>query len=480
MTMISQKYIILLKNRIKQKINSLSDDLIDYLINNLFNINTCNNTYIEFINKIQEFSINIIKDTITEVFNELDNNFKNSLQRIKYYNINKSNVKRTIISIVGEITFQRTYFESKDKSNKFFYIDKIFNLPKYDHYDPIIKALTIDTAFISNQLKAGQIIGQSITTIKNISSDIRSKFFIPRQSVNNWINLWNNPKVIYNLVDNTPNTLYIMCDEKFIGCQDLDNDIMAKCFVIFEGIQKDGKNRNKLINRMVISKYSSNAWPLIVDIIGQKYDFRKIKHIVLLGDGAKWIKAGINELKMEPDCQVSFKLCSFHFKQAIHRITTDKDLRKELLTSFFQDKKSEFKMKIENIKLNDPNRSDKIKKYEDYILNNYNYIKYEAENNIGSSMESHISHCIANMFSSRPKGYSSSNINKYLEINDYKNNHLNIFNLYLNSYKDNEQKEIYQKDINFSMFEKNHSNMPIIYSTQNTLLRDALISLRGI
>lgn len=43
---------------------------------------------------------------------------------------------------------------------------------------------------------------------------------------------------------------------------------------------------------------------------------------------------------------------------------------------------------------------------------------------------------------------------------------------------DNEQKEINQKNLNFSMFEKNDSNMPIIYSTQNTLLRDALISLK--
>lgn len=50
------------------------------------------------------------------------------------------------------------------------------------------------------------------------------------------------------------------------------------------------------------------------------------------------------------------------------------------------------------------------------------------ENNIGSLMESHISHCIANMFLSRHKGYPYKNINKYLEINDYKNNYLNIFN----------------------------------------------------
>ena len=227
MTMILQ--INLLKNRLKEKICCISDDLIDYLINNLFNTQK-NDVHIEFINRIQEFTIDIIKETIVEVFKELDNNFRNFLERIKYYNIS-----RTIITIVGEITFQRTYFESKDKSKKLLYIDKIFHLPKCDHYDPIIKALAIDVTFDTNQLKAGQLVGQSITTIKNISNSTRNNYYIPGQSINNWINDWNNPKVIYDLVDNTPNTLYVMYDEKFIGSQDLDNDIMVKCFVIFEG-----------------------------------------------------------------------------------------------------------------------------------------------------------------------------------------------------------------------------------------------------
>ena len=478
MNMISQKFENLLKNRIKDKISSLSDEFINYLVNNLFNTNE--NMYLDFINKTQEFSFEVIKQVIVETFNELDDNFRYSRNRLKEYNVNKSNVKRTIITIVGEITFYRTYFESKDKTKKFFYIDEIFHLPKYDHYDPIVKAFAIDMSFDTNQLKAGNYVGQNITTIKNYSSEIRNKFSIPRQTINNWIKEWNNPKVIYSLVENTPNTLFVMADEKFIGCQDLDNDLMAKCFVIFEGIEKDGKHRNKLVNRMVISKYSSNPWPEVVDIIAQKYDFQKIKHIVLLGDGASWIKSGINELRMEPDCDVSFKLCTFHFKQAIHRITTDNDLRKELLNSFYEETKNEFKAKIENIKLNDPNRNDKIEKNENYIINNYDYIKYEVENNIGSSMESHISHCIANMFSSRPKGYSSNNIKKYLEINDYKNNNINIFNLYLKTYENTESKEINKEQVNINIFERNTTNMPILYNTQNSPFRDYLLKLRGI
>ena len=121
--MISQNYINLLKNHIKEKISSLSDELADYLIDNLFNVN-------------------------------------------------KSNISRTIVTIIGELTFERTYYETKDRTNKFFY------LPKYDHYDPIIEALAIDLSFDTNQLKDGQIVGQLISTIKTISTDIREKYSI--------------------------------------------------------------------------------------------------------------------------------------------------------------------------------------------------------------------------------------------------------------------------------------------------------------
>ena len=82
--------------------------MIDYIVSNLFNVNE--NVYLNLIDTIQQYAFEIIKSVIIEVFKELDNNFIDSYDRLKLYNINKSNVKRTIITIVGEITFYRTYF----------------------------------------------------------------------------------------------------------------------------------------------------------------------------------------------------------------------------------------------------------------------------------------------------------------------------------------------------------------------------------
>ena len=70
--------------------------------------------------------------------------------------INKCNVPRALITIVGEIYFNRTYYISKFSNKKFFYIDKIFDLPKNNHYDPIVKAISISKAVSSSQAQSAR------------------------------------------------------------------------------------------------------------------------------------------------------------------------------------------------------------------------------------------------------------------------------------------------------------------------------------
>ena len=67
----------------------------------------------------------MVKSLVISTFEELDNDFRESAYRKTRYFVNKSNVSRTLITIVGEITFKRTYYVSKHSNKKFFYIDKI-------------------------------------------------------------------------------------------------------------------------------------------------------------------------------------------------------------------------------------------------------------------------------------------------------------------------------------------------------------------
>ena len=112
---------------------------------------------------------------------------------------------------------------------------------------------------------------------------------------------------------------------------------------------------------------------------------------------------------------------------------------------------------------NNKNREEIITKKLNYIINNYSSIKSMLKLNIGSSMESHISHLIASFFSSRPKGFSTKRIKQYLKLNDYKNNNINIFKLYMQSYKNEDVKTINEETVNTYTFDNfKNGNIPVL------------------
>lgn len=409
----------LLKNKIFFKISEISEEIVNSLIDNLFSFDNSHIDYFQFINRISEASRKIILATIAETFETIDTVFCNAPSRSEKYYINKSNVSRTITTIVGDLTFKRTYYISKANPNfRFYFVDLIFGLHKYDHYDSIIKDIAITNVFQSSQAQAARDI---------------SKY------------------------------------EKYIGAQDQENDIMVKCFVTFESIKQVGKNRRALVNRYVFSTTGKNAWSKFMDHIAKRYDFSKIRHIYLLADGGNWIKNGLHELKLYAQNKPQFCLCEFHFKQAINHISSDKDERKNLLEIFNTKPFEEFKKRIDELIAINPNRKETISNKFNYIKNNKSAIKRMLNLDIGSSMESHISHFIASMFASRPKGFSTKRIDNYLKLNDYFFNNINIFDLYRNSFNNKDVEKVDENIFsnNFTNYNEN-GNIPILSSGKSS------------
>lgn len=115
-------------------------------------------------------------------------------------------------------------------------------------------------------------------------------------------------------------------------------------------------------------------------------------------------------------------------------------------------------------------RIETITQYKNYMTKHWKSILNMKNCECKSSMESHISHCVAEQFGSRPKGYSKKNISKYLKLHEYFLNGINIYDLYLKTY--NNENYIYnEKELNFSMFEQSSSNVPTLYSARHFLSR---------
>ena len=127
---ISQNLKKMLKNKIKTIISPILYDTVDLMVENIF-VNKHENKYINLFLNVQTSLNELIRKTIVTTFKEIDDDFRNSPERTSRYFVNKSNVSRTLTTIVGTITFSRTYYYNKFSHKNFFYIDDIFDLPKY-------------------------------------------------------------------------------------------------------------------------------------------------------------------------------------------------------------------------------------------------------------------------------------------------------------------------------------------------------------
>lgn len=453
---------------IKQIISNLKNKLSELL--NKFIMNTTKNRYVniflEFQNLMNEISITFLSN----YFESIDKVFKNSSKRKDKYYINKSNVKRTIVTIFGTITFYRTLYQNKLTGEYYFYVDDILGLEAYKNYDPIIRAILVQNSVVTNPNHTSRYSPLDILNLKN-----RLKESIPKQTIYKFKQEMKIRKINYDEIE-TNQTLYVMVDEKWIHKQDKLNPnkkkwIMSKCFITFTGIKRKGK-RSRLIGKHTFLTSSDKPWKEFINEIYMIYNFEKINTINLLSDAGSWILSGSSELKLYSNNKVIINTCEFHVKQKINRSTNDKNLRLTIANIIYEkENKKEFIKEMDQLieSKTSEARKQKITEYKNYILRHWKGIINMKNSLCKSSMEAHIEHCIASSFSSVPKAYSEKNIETYLKLQEMLLNGISIFDFYLDTYNSNDDYIFHnEKEVNYSIFEHSTStNLPCLHSSSN-------------
>ena len=442
MNIISNNYINVLKKMI---INKFKDNLEKVF--NKTNDNSDVFNYIGLLSSLDKSLCNIAKESLITILEAIDKGYRDSYNRKNYYHI-KAYHERSLMTIFGEITFKRTFYSDKFNKGSFCYLDWFLGLKKYDYFDPYLKALTIDYSSKYSFQKTGNIISEMIGN----RIELNKTTILSRQTVRNII-LKSTLAIPECDQPIDSDSIYIMADEKFVHTQrNNKQDIMVKSIVVFDDIKKNGK-RTTLINKKVFSNYSNSLINAVLDYIYQTYDTRKIKNVFYMGDGAGWIKKLRHEFKFEKNTNIIFGLDKFHFKQALHHICQNKLLEDIVTTYVLNNCKDSFIEVCDKLIASYPHRADTISSKKDYILNNWKFIINSYNHNLKCCMESNISHNIADLFTSRPKAYSISMINKLMEIRMLYKNNYNLKALYLNNYNCNTVLNINEKNINYSIFE---------------------------
>ena len=450
-------------NIILQNYNDLINNLIkDYFSNKIQkiinNFNTYNiNNYINLLSSFDDNMNNFICSSLKSIFEEIDRQYCNSLERKRKYHI-KYKASRTILTIFGEITYHRTFFKSKLNGSCFCYVDRLLGLKKYDYFDPYIKAEILDFVSENNYSKTANHINSLIGN--RIAIDNKTSF-ISRQTVRNVIlsSIISKPKIKHL---KSTESLFIIADEKWIPTQNNNKKkVMQKSIVIFDGFSKKG-NRKYLNNKMTFSGRDDNFIYETINYIEEAYDMTKLKYFYILGDGATWIKNLKYYFNYNKNITIIQGLDKFHFKQCLWRIFPDKDVYNALSEYVTSSNKEDFNRLIQEISDLYPNRKEKIDEYKNYINNNWNNILNLYKYDLSCPMESQISHTFAEYFTSRPKAYNKNMINKLIKLRLLKKNNHNIKQLYFSNFNTKKELDLNKKIIDYSIF--NTKDTYTIYS----------------
>ena len=450
MNIISNNYEKILKEMI---FNQFSSNLKKELYktdntNKVFN-------YIDLISNLDNSLCNIAKESLVTIFEAIDKSYSNSIERKHKYHI-KAHLPRTILTVFGEITFTRTFYTDRYNKGSYCYLDRFLGLKKHDYFDPYIKATIIEYSANNPIPTVVNMINELIGNKIKLEDKIK---YLNRQTIRNIIldSKLSNPE---SRQLDTPDTLYVIADEKWIHTQNNNNeDVMVKSIVIFDGV-KD-KPRRTLNNKRIFASFKGNQFlDDTLDYLYYSYDLDKVKNIFVMGDGARWIRTLTNHFQINNETNVIFALDKYHFKQAIHHICLDKTLEIILVSYVLNDDKKSFKSFCEEFIKSYSHRTDTINQKKEYIINNWKNILNLYKYNLSCPMESQISHNLAYLLSSRPKGYSLKMLDKILKIRLLFKNNENLKQLYLNNFNIKEIINYKKEELNFDILDKRKQFIP--------------------
>lgn len=317
-------------------------------------------------------------------------------------NVERRGDKREMLTLLGRLEYRRTYY--KKASGGYEYpVDKLVGVDAYERISEGVGLALVETSRKVSYERASEYITGGQVSKQTVMNKIRAAS--PRQQ-----------PAAYRVVEE----LHIDADEDHVSLQD-GGDTIVPLVSVYEGIERRGK-RGVCKNVFHISEYGKSPaalWEQVSDEIDRRYDLRKAK-IYLHGDGASWIKTGLEFL---PNCE--FVLDRYHknksIKQALSGIPRVSGSQYEnLIRKALDEQDFDRLCSIRDTLLRRfPDREKTIRENMDYLLNNFDAITITRRDKAslnGGCTEPHVSHVLSARLSSRPVGWSRDTLRRFVPI----------------------------------------------------------------
>ena len=432
--------------------------LFQSFVNHLSNILQNNQFLHEIEHNISNSTNELNLDVLRQILEHLDLEFKNSKERKDKYYVQQTR-KRTLITSLGLLTFNKTYYKSKMKVNGkyqyYSYLEDYLGVSKWAKMTLAAEVLLINNALDNGySWSANNSIPSYITTRQTISSKIKN--------------------ISYNYIEDikrkdTPNVIYIEADEVHANLQSRNQGTKNRIVPVIlthEGHKEDFVKKKELKEQHYLASSilkTDKLWDEAYNFLDKKYDLSEEPTIFVSGDGGPWIKgfdiAFPNAIYvLDPFHYFNKKLAFIFKKEKLITSIADSYLRNRMI--------DEFKLLV-NVQIEKyPEQKTDMIKTQNFLINNIDGIINQHHHlyKCPCSMEGHISNKYARFITSRPHSYSEDGLENTVQLLTMKANKIKLTEEIYCNFKSGIST---YKKLNLQKYINNFKNQAKIYVNPN-------------
>lgn len=390
---------------------------------------------------LQEELHELGRNIIQEVLEDIDQELRKSYRRKQKWEIVRSDRTSLLISF-GVISYERTYFKPKKGGKPEYLVDRMFGIEPHDRVSADVVINVLEEATDSSYSRSGQKAAYMNEISKQAVMNKVHKLEIVQPPIK--VEKKKETKILF--IEADEDHVAQQREKKTKGEGKRASILMPKLIYVHEGIdhEKSTEGRRVLKNIRHFGGLgdSEDLWLEVSQYIDEVYDIEKVETIYISGDGATWIKQGIDWIPKS-----KFVLDNYHInkyiKAAIAHIG-DEAIVQGLRDALDEgDKEMMVKVFKKILELTE-SESKRAVVYDTkrYFLNNWTGIEIKVDNRdiVGCSAEGHVSHVLSARLSSRPMGWSAIGVDKMAQLRVFKSNGGKIYDLVM-AQKKKEQRE---------------------------------------
>lgn len=317
-------------------------------------------------------------------------------------------VKRELQTEYGLLRYERRYYRNEKKGRYAYLVDVLMGV---DSYERVEKGLCTKLCRLATEHAYGK------------SSALACEGAVSRQTVMRKLRqVRESPTEPQEVRTGVP-VIHIQADEDHVAMQDGRRDSIVKLAVIHEPMKQQGK-RTYLPHRYCMSSYKEHPeefWLRIANEVSKRYGDRDDLKVYIHGDGASWIRGGINWL-----ANSRFVLDAYHVKQYMSPVSGgDQSYMRMMRDCLQRDNYPLLKTLVEAFVDQETCLKETGQSFLKYVQSNWDGIQiwYDSKEQAGSSCaEGLVSHILSERLSSRPKGWLDEGLETVSRLRVYRKN----------------------------------------------------------